>query len=98
MKVKSESEVSQLCPTLRDPMDCSLPGSSVHGIFHARVLEWGAIAFSYMVFTEDLFKILKYSKYPIIEIRKIMCSYVTEDYKVIKSHVIEYFMTWNCLH
>ena len=46
MKVKRESEVAQLCPTLRDPMDCSVPGSSVHGIFQARVLEWGAIAFS----------------------------------------------------
>ena len=46
MKVKSESEVAQLCPTLIDPMDCSLPGSSIHGIFQARVLEWGAIAFS----------------------------------------------------
>ena len=46
MKVKSESEVTPLCPTLSDPMDCSLPGSSVHGIFQARVLEWGAIAFS----------------------------------------------------
>ena len=46
MKVKSESEVAQLCPTLRDPMDYSLPGSSVHGIFQARVLEWAAIAFS----------------------------------------------------
>ena len=46
MKVKSESEVAQLCPTLIDPMDCSAPGSSVHGIFQARVLEWGAIAFS----------------------------------------------------
>ena len=46
MKVKSESEVVQSCPTLRDPMDCSLPGSLVHGIFQARVLEWGAIAFS----------------------------------------------------
>jgi len=46
MKVKSESEVAQLCPTLCDPMDCSLPGSSIHGIFQARVLEWGAIAFS----------------------------------------------------
>ena len=45
-KVKSESEVSQLCPTLSDPMDCSPPGSSVHGIFQARVLEWGAITFS----------------------------------------------------
>ena len=46
MKVKSESEVAQLCPILSDPMDCSPPGSSVHGIFQARVLEWGAIAFS----------------------------------------------------
>ena len=46
MKVKSESEVAQSCPTLSDLMDCSLPGSSVHGIFQARVLEWGAIAFS----------------------------------------------------
>ena len=46
MKVKSDSEVAQSCPTLSDPMDCSLPGSSVHGIFQARVLEWGAIAFS----------------------------------------------------
>ena len=46
MKVKSESEVSQSCPTLSNPMDCSLPGSSIHGIFQTRVLEWGAIAFS----------------------------------------------------
>ena len=46
MKVKSESEVAQSCPTLSDPMDCGPPGSSTHGIFQARVLEWGAIAFS----------------------------------------------------
>ena len=46
MKVKSESEGAQSCPTLHDPMDCSLPGSSAHGIFEARVLEWVAIAFS----------------------------------------------------
>ena len=46
MKVKSESEVIQSCPTPSDPMDCSPPGSSIHGIFQARVLEWGAIAFS----------------------------------------------------
>ena len=46
MKVKSESEAAQLCPTLSDPMDYSLRGSSIHGIFQARVLEWGAIAFS----------------------------------------------------
>ena len=59
MKVKSESEVTQLCPTLSDPMDCSPPGSSVHGIFQARVLEWGAVAFSierlyYTVFIHSL--------------------------------------------
>ena len=46
MKVNSEREVAQWCPTLSDPMDCSPPGSSIHGIFQARVLEWGAIAFS----------------------------------------------------
>ena len=52
MKVKSESEVVQSCLTLSDPMDCSLPGSSIHGIFQARVLEWGAIAFftSFLVY------------------------------------------------
>ena len=46
MKVKNESEVAQLCLTLCDPMDCSLSGSSIHGIFQASVLEWAAIAFS----------------------------------------------------
>ena len=46
VKMKSESEVAQLCQTPSDPMDCSPPGSSIHGIFQARVLEWGAIAFS----------------------------------------------------
>ena len=50
MKVKSESEVAQSCLTLSDPMDCSLPGSSLRGIFQARVLEWGAIAFSKTVY------------------------------------------------
>ena len=56
MKVKSESEVAQSCPTLSDPMDCSPPGSSVHGIFQARVLEWGAIAFSQLLlFTVVMF-------------------------------------------
>ena len=51
MKVKSESEVAQSCQTLRDPMDCSPPGSSAHGIFQARVLEWGAIAFPEKLYT-----------------------------------------------
>ena len=53
---KSESEVTQLCRTLSDPMECSPPGSSVHGIFQARVLEWGAIAFSYMLFQSRFWK------------------------------------------
>ena len=53
-KVKSESEVAQSCPTLSDPMDCSLPGSSVHGISQARVVEWGAIA--YLVSCPDFFE------------------------------------------
>ena len=52
MKVKSEREVAQSCPTLSNPMDLSLPGSSVHGIFQARVLEWGAIAFSGFRYTD----------------------------------------------
>ena len=52
MNVKSESKVAQSCPTLSGPIDYSLPGSSVHGIFQARVLEWGAIAFSICVFVD----------------------------------------------
>ena len=51
MKVKSESAVAQLCPTLHNPMDCSLPGCSIHGIFQARVLEWGAIVFPILLFS-----------------------------------------------
>ena len=54
-KVKSESEVTQSCLTLRDPMDCSPPGSSIHGIFQTRVLEWGAIAFS-MIYCNNQLK------------------------------------------
>ena len=61
MKVKSESEVTQLCPTPSDPMDCSPSGSPVHGIFQARVLEWGAIAFSIIWPNHPLFfKMLEY--------------------------------------
>ena len=57
IKVKNESEVAQSFPTLSDPMDCSLPGSSIHGIFQARVLEWGAIAFSMYIYSEILFSL-----------------------------------------
>ena len=62
MKMKSESEVAQSCPTLRDRMVCSLPVSSVHGIFQARVLEWGAIAFSDPWASIQIFNIDKYYK------------------------------------
>ena len=62
MKVKRESEVAQSCPTLSDPMDCSLPGSSVHGIFQARVLEWGAIAFSEMYYIDFYIVLYMYYK------------------------------------
>ena len=63
MKVKSQSEVAQSCPTLSDPMDCSPPGSSIHGIFQARVLEWGAIAFSacprvILFYTKELYSFI----------------------------------------
>ena len=54
MKVKSENEVAQWCPTPSDPMDCSPPGLSVHGIFQARVLEWGAIAFYSILKSRDI--------------------------------------------
>ena len=73
MKVKSESEVTQSCPTLSNNMDCSLPGSSVHGIFQARVLEWGATAFSkaqlkYPLWENFFFFLIRQSPlYPISE-------------------------------
>ena len=62
MKVKSESEAAQPCPTLSDPMDCSLPGYSAHGIFQARVLEWGAIAFSEVKTQQCNTTFVKYQK------------------------------------
>ena len=60
---ESESEFAQLCPTPSDLMDCSLPGSSDHGIFQARVLEWDAIAFSSELVLDDLYYIEVYSLY-----------------------------------
>ena len=57
-RVNSESEVAQALPTLSDPMDCSLPGSSVHGVFQEKVLEWGAIAFSMAESEEELKRLL----------------------------------------
>ena len=66
VKVKSESEVAQSCPTLSDPMDCSPPGSSVHGIFQARVLEWGAIVFPAFTLLTHFQSLLILSFYTII--------------------------------
>ena len=68
MEVKSKSEVAQSCPIRRDPMDCSLPGSSVHRIFQARVLEWGAIAFSHACFMEGF-----YHKWMLDFVKGLLC-------------------------
>ena len=73
MKVKSESEVAQSCPTLRDHMDFSLPGSSVHGVFQARVLEWGAIAFS----SSHIREIIKDNEY----MKKVSSDYLKDSGK-----------------
>ena len=70
MKVKSESEVAQSCPTPSDPMDCSPPGSSVHGILQARVLEWGAIAFSTANIILDLKKKKRLNIFPLSQEQK----------------------------
>ena len=61
--MKCESEVAQSCPTLSNPMDCSLPGSSVRGVFQARVLEWGAIAFS-KIYTVETYYLIVYQLLP----------------------------------
>ena len=85
MKVKSQSEVTQSCPTLSDPMDCSLPGSSIHGIFQERVLEWDAIAFStimYKINSKDLqHSIANYTQHLVLtyngrECKKRICTYI----------------------
>ena len=79
MKVKSEREVTQSCPTLSDPMVCSLLGSSVHGIFQARVLEWGAIAFA---------ELIKLSIHKQIQRNTL---FVFEEQYYLSIHVIKYF-------
>ena len=85
-KVKSQSEVAQSCPTPSDPMDCSLPGSSVHGIFQARVLEWGAIAFSK---TAKQAHTVKCDEYYDKRIRDLMVS-------LFQGHVMYlYFLKWD---
>ena len=74
MKVKSEGKVTQSCQTLSDPMDCSLPGSSIQGIFQARVLEWGAIAFSEVGVIIPIFQMKNQPDY--------WCSHYEKQYEV----------------
>ena len=81
-KVKSESEVAQSCSTLSDPLDCSLPGSSVHGIFQARVQEWGAIAFSEKMLTLlQIFHLLRSCASPEVGLQKMLMDLKQSDSK-----------------
>ena len=82
MKVKSESEVAQSCLTLSDPMDCSLPGSSVHGIFQARILEWGAIALAIAlpVLMQLKFFVMFYMFHCLVEIVAVVVVTATTKY------------------
>ena len=90
MKVKSESEVTQSCLTLSDPMDCSLPGSSVHGIFQARVLEWGAIAFSRNVPLVSLIFLKRSLVFPIL-----LFSSISLHWSLRKAFLSPLAVLWN---
>ena len=85
MKVKSESEVTQSCLTPSDPMDCSLPGSSIHGIFQARVLEWGAIAFSLMLLEVRIILIFMFSNLRLQPLLLILLISIPYDFYI---HVV----------
>ena len=95
MKVKSESEVTQSCLTLSDPMDCSLPGSSVHGIFQARVLEWDSISFS----TVEYYSAIKRSAFESvlmrwIKLEPILQSEVSQKEKHQYSMLLLLLLSW----
>ena len=90
MKVKSESEVAQSCPTLSDPMDCSPPGSSIYGIFQARVLEWGAIAVS------DYFSIM--NEISRNKPNQVVKDLYTEDYKILMKETEDDTYKWKDVH
>ena len=94
MKVKSESEVAQSCPTLCDPMDCRLPGSSVHGIFQARVLEWGAIAFSILELHSILYSVNMFNHSLVDEYVVFLLLQITVWRAVV---YISLFMRLDCL-
>ena len=88
MKVKSESEVAQSCPTLHDPMDWSLPGSSTHGIFQARVLEWGAIAWSKLLLRLSALPFFPpLSSQPVV----LVCHLIS------RSHCLVFSLTYNVI-
>ena len=93
MKVKSESEVAQSCPTLSDPMDCSLPGSSAHEIFQARVLEWIAIAFSRLRLKINLAIFPKIAFYPI----RLLCNFNCGCLYLFGSHVKSFKIPPSCI-
>ena len=96
MKVKRESEVAQLCLTLRDPMDCSLPGSSVHGIFQARVLEWGAIAFSNQYANKSQISISSLSFSPELQVGINNCLFNISTNRHLKFHMIKTMSNFSC--
>ena len=95
MKVKSESEVTQSCPTLRYPMDCSLPGSSIQGIFHARVLEWGAIAFSQKMLRGTQLITPKLSTKP-FAFRIFHSCLLSEDFQMLKPSYVSSLSPLRC--
>ena len=104
MKVKSESEVSQSCPTLSHPMDCSPPGSSDHGLFQARVLEWSAIAFSNILAEVPSFRTRKQplnnkctSCLPSLTAFKFQFSIRITNYKLRICSILAQFLSYNYL-
>ena len=93
MKVKSESEVTQSCPTLSDPMDCSPPGSSVHGTFQAKVLEWGATAFSTWWSEKAKYyipELEEFTVYSLLQINKYVYNYKIKHFKSYWHEVRQY--------
>ena len=110
MKVKSESEVGRSYPTLSDPMDCSLPGSSIHGIFQARVLDWGTIAFSkgtselfnsyksFTISTDYISEIFSSTIYLSIDINPSICQYTATFMCYFQTYFLYVIIKWAFNH